>query len=258
MSHLKCPASYPSSRALPELLPCPQCNTLIEIWTDEIKGECSKCKFFLKKLEISNTSLTLINAQNKENEKLKKLTEYAKKLGASDANVILTKDIIIDSKLADICKKPKCENYGLSKSCPPNVAGPLVFKKQLEKYSKAIVFKIDVLSQILFSSERREFFQLLHEIAANIEQYAVKMEFKNSKGYAGGSCKKIFCYDYNDCPEILEKGKCRNPQSARPSMSGFGINVLKLMEQADWKMNKGTNTDSSKTKMTNICGLVLI
>ncbi len=258
MSHLKCPASYPSANALPELLACPKCNFLVEIWTDEIKGQCQKCKTYFKKSEFSNTSLVLINAQNKENKKLKKLTEYAKKSGASHAAVILTKDIIVDTKLADICKKPQCENYGLSKSCPPNVAGPLAFKKQLKNHTKAIVFKIDVLSQILFSSERREFFQLLHEIAASIEQAAIEMGFKNSSAYAGGSCKQIFCYDYKDCLEIIEKGKCRNPQSARPSMSGFGINVLKLMEQAGWKMSKASNNDSSKTKMTNICGLVLI
>lgn len=196
---------------------------------------------------------------NKNTQKLKALLREAQQSGASEAKIISARDIVVDHHLADMCREPRCENYGLSKSCPPHVSGPTVFKQELEKFSQAVFFKIDVPSEILYSGERREVFQLLHEIASGIETSAVKMGFVDARAYAGGSCKKIFCHDHGECLALSEKGKCRNPQHARPSMSGFGVNVAKLFKTAGWKMNwTAHDTDSTETPMANVCGLVLI
>jgi predicted metal-binding protein len=191
--------------------------------------------------------------------KLKKLIQHAYRSGATHVAIVSTTDIIVDDNLAKMCREPRCENYGLSKSCPPHVSGPSAFRKQLEKYDQAIFFKIDVPSKILYSSDRRELFQLLHEIAAGIEHMAIKMGFANAQAFAGGSCKEIFCHDHPECLAISEEGKCRNPRYARPSMSGFGINVAKLIETAGWTESEDTHdADSATTKMAYIFGLVLI
>jgi predicted metal-binding protein len=191
--------------------------------------------------------------------KLKQLIQDAHKLGSTQVSIVSTRNIIVDDNLADRCREPRCENYGLSKSCPPHVPGPSAFRKQLERYSQAIFFKIDVPSEILYSSERRELFQLLHEIAAGIEKSAVEMGFADAQAYAGGSCKSIFCHDHIECLALSEKGKCRNPQYARPSMSGFGINVAELFKTSGWTISWVThNMDATTTKMASVCGLVLI
>lgn len=191
--------------------------------------------------------------------KLNDLVEHAHKSGATSIEIISTKDIVVDNKFAEMCLEPRCENYGLSKSCPPHVSGPSAFKQKLEKFNKAAFFKIDVPSEILYSNERLELFQLLHEIAAGIEQTAIKIGFTNAQAYAGGSCKELFCHDHSECRALSKNGKCRNPLSARPSMSGFGINVAKLMEIADWTANWVTHgTDSSVIKMANVNGLILL
>jgi predicted metal-binding protein len=196
---------------------------------------------------------------NSNSKKLNALIQDAQRSGASEAKIISARDIVVDHHLADMCREPRCENYGLSKSCPPHVSGPFVFKQELEKYNQAIFFKIDVPSAMLYSGERREAFQLLHEIAADIETSAVKMGFVDARAYAGGSCKKIFCHDHGECLALSEKGKCRNPQHARPSMSGFGVNVAKLFKTAGWKMSwTAHDTDSTEIPMANVCGLVLI
>lgn len=196
---------------------------------------------------------------NENNKKLKALIQDAQQSGASEAKIISARDIVVDHHLADMCREPRCENYGLSKSCPPHVSGPFIFKQVLEKFNQAIFFKIDVPSEVLYSGERREVFQLLHEIASGIETSAVKMGFVDAQAYAGGSCKKIFCHDHGECLALSEKGKCRNPQHARSSMSGFGVNVAKLFKTAEWKMNwTAHDTDSTETPMANVCGLVLI
>ena len=190
---------------------------------------------------------------------LRKLTQLACQLGASDAKTISTTEISVEEDLAKLCREPRCQNYGLSTSCPPYVAGPDGFRKLLKNFKHAVVFKIDVPSEILFSNERREIFQLLHEIAAGIEQSAIEMGLHDSNAYAGGSCKQIFCRDHADCQVLAEGGECRNPLCARPSMSGFGINVLKLKQAVGWLSNKThRGADPDTVSMETVCGLVLI
>ncbi len=203
----------------------------------------------------NNCSVTL----KEDSDKLETLRQYATVSGASKAAIISATDIVVEETLANMCFEPKCPNYGLSKSCPPNVSGPPGFRKQLNKCEQALFFKIDVPSELLFSSDKREIFQLLHELAAGIEQKAVELGFENSKGYAGGSCKSIFCEKYIECAVLSGEGKCRNLQSARQSMSGFGVNVSKLMATAGWPLKKATGGANHDTeKMSHVCGLVLI
>ena len=196
---------------------------------------------------------------NEQNHKFKEIIEEAYKLGASKASIISAKDISVDHSLADRCREPKCIYYGLSKSCPPHVAGPSGFKKNLENYDHAIFFKIDIPAEILYSSQNREIFQLLHQIAASIEKTAINNGFAEPQAYAGGSCKNIFCHEHSECQALSENGKCRHPEYARPSMSGFGIHVAKLFEACGWTGGRITDDpDSGKEKTESVCGLVLI
>ena len=192
-------------------------------------------------------------------EKLAILTGGALDLGASGVKVIAAGDIVIRDELADRCREPGCEHYGKSKSCPPNVAGPSWFKKLLKNYSRAVLFKIDVPSDILFSSERFDVFRLLHTTAAGIEQAAIEMGCSGAQAFAGGSCKELFCSDHRECQALSKKGTCRNPDQARPSMSGFGIDVASLFKAAGWNMDWVFDDNGrTKTKMANVSGLVLI
>lgn len=187
------------------------------------------------------------------------LTQLACRLGASDAAVIPTREISVENDLAKLCQEPQCENYGLSTSCPPHVAGPDGFREYQKVFHDAVVFKIDVSTEILLSNQRREVFQLLHEIAANIEQAAVKMGCSHSKGFAGGSCKTLFCRDHADCRVLAEGDACRHPDRARQSMSGFGINVSKLIQTAGWHMDRITRkTDPDDVPMGSVSGLILV
>jgi predicted metal-binding protein len=127
----------------------------------------------------------------------------------------------------------------------------------MSRYS--IVVRIDVPTSAMFSDERREIMQLLHEIVAGVEKKAAGMGYKGTKAFAGGSCKYLFCRDHTTCRVLAEKGECRNPQSARPSMSGFGINVSRLMHSAGWSLEKATRAQASdEESMTWVAGLIMI
>jgi hypothetical protein len=41
-------------------------------------------------------------------------------------------------------------------------------------------------------------------------------------------------------------------------MSGFGINVSKLMQAAGWTMSRAVRTETDAIAMGTLCGLVLI
>lgn len=180
-------------------------------------------------------------------------------MGASDAQRIASSEIIVENSLADLCREPQCENYGLSASCPPHVSGPSEFRKLQKTLKDAIVVRIVVPAASLFSDERREIMRLLHEIVAGIEQEAVNMGHGGSRAFAGGSCKKIFCNDHAECQRLSDAGECRYPNDARPSMSGFGINVSELMRTCGWPANISTRKKmSGKDSMSWVAGLVLI
>jgi predicted metal-binding protein len=190
---------------------------------------------------------------------LKELIQLSYRLGATNASIISAMDISIEDDLVSFCREPRCENYGLSPSCPPHVTGPSGFRALLKTVEHAIVIRIDVPSSVLFSNERREVMALLHEIVAGVEQAAVRMGYAYAKAFAGGSCKNIFCHDHADCRRLSKKGDCRNPQYARPSMSGFGINVSKLMKAAGWPGDiNPSGLDSDTESMSWVTGLIVI
>jgi predicted metal-binding protein len=189
---------------------------------------------------------------------LEQLLQGACLAGATQAAILAAQDIVIEDDLAAKCLQPRCENYGLSMSCPPHVAGPAVLRKELVAYTKALFFKIDVPWEVLFSSDNRELFQLLHEVAAGIEQSAIKLGMVRAKAFAGSSCKSVFCAEHPACQALTAIGRCRHPQSARPSMSGFGINVAELLRRVGWEASADNGGKDVEGTISYVCGLVLL
>ena len=190
---------------------------------------------------------------------LPSLVDLALDAGADRAAVIPAGKVVVDGSLADRCRAPRCPNYGLSINCPPHVPGPLWFQKEIENYTQALFFTIAVPSDRLFSDHRGEAFARLQKTAVAIEQKAVQAGFARVRAYAGGSCRETFCHTHGDCPPLLQKGVCRYPQYARPSMSGFGIDVARLFETAGWTMRMVQSApDAGESSTADICGLILI
>jgi len=81
---------------------------------------------------------------------LKELVRLACSLGASDAQITSSGDILVENDLANLCKEPQCENYGLSLSCPPHVSGPSEFRKLQKSIKHAVVVRIVVPSPRFF------------------------------------------------------------------------------------------------------------
>lgn len=188
------------------------------------------------------------------------LTREAMSLGATSSAIISSVEIQVKEDLAALCNGAyTCPNYGLAASCPPNVEGPVAFRKWQAESTYSITIKIELPTTQMFSDERKGIMQLLHQIVAAVEQKAIEMGLENSKGFAGGSCKELFCGDQEQCCVLAEKKLCRHPESARPSMSGFGIDVTQLMKSCGWSAQKAEKSKVSEKDATSwIAGLIML
>jgi predicted metal-binding protein len=173
------------------------------------------------------------------------LIRLAHEAGATAAAVITAESIVLSEDLAALCHPDACERYGQAPSCPPVIRGPEDFRERFAGFDAALVIRIDVPTEILLSSQRREVMGLLHEVAAAVERSAAALGWPAASALAGGSCKYLFCHQEKDCPVLAGAGGCRHPDTARPSMSGFGIDVTRLMESAGWTMRRAGDAETS-------------
>jgi predicted metal-binding protein len=172
----------------------------------------------------------------------------------------LSKEIQVKDGLAALCNGAyTCPHYGLAASCPPHVEGPAAFRKWQARSKYAITVKIELPTSIMFSNERQGVMQLLHQIVAAVEQKAIAMGFEKSKAFAGGSCKELFCGDQEKCRVLAENKPCRHEASARPSMSGFGIDVIRLMTSSGWPASRAEKPNLPGIDATSwVAGLILL
>ena len=141
----------------------------------------------------------------------------------------------------------------------PNVEGPVEFRKWQEGSEYSITVKIELPASVMFSDERKSVMQLLHQIVAAVEQKAIEIGFGKSKAFAGGSCKKLFCDDQENCCVVAENKPCRHIEFARPSMSGFGIDVTQLLKSSGWSAQKVKNANlSNEDAISWVAGLIML
>jgi predicted metal-binding protein len=193
-------------------------------------------------------------------QQLVQLTQEAKSLGASASAIISSNDIQVRDDLAKLCNGEYiCPNYGLAASCPPHVEGPTQFRKWQSQSQYSVTVKIELPTSVMFSDERNDIMKMLHTIVAEVEQEAIKIGFKKSKAFAGGSCKTLFCDDQEKCCVVTENKPCRHKEHARPSMSGFGIDVTQLMKSSGWSAQKAKDINLSDTDPKSwVAGLIML
>ncbi len=189
----------------------------------------------------------------------KALIQQARNLGVGDIRLIASDRIQVEEKFARICRDPGCPSYGQGANCPPHVMPPSAFRELLVRYPEALVFKFDVPTEILLGDARFEVARLVHETAATLEEKALSCGYAAARGLAASSCKRIFCAVEKDCRVLAENGTCRHPDTARPSISGLGVNFFELARTVGWPVHKITRqSDPAETPMGLMAGIVLL
>ncbi len=190
---------------------------------------------------------------------LQELIRHAFELGVSDARIIPARSIVVEDRFAEMCASPRCPGYGQGPGCPPHVMKPAEFRELLSRYEHALVFKIDAPTEVLLGDERHDVARRIHEISATIERLAREWGYAESRGFAAGSCKMIFCADRESCVVLENGGECRFPDRARASLSGIGVNFEELCKSVGWRFQIITkDTASDEVPMGMMAGMVLI
>jgi len=198
--------------------------------------------------------IPVVKSEAEKRERLQHLLTQAERAGATRAAILPAHCVQVEEELAAFCRHPRCPFWGLSLSCPPHVAGPEGFSQLLRTCKDVLVVRLEVQACSLQGGERPQVFRLLHELVASVELRAQALGFTDAAGFAGGSCKASFCADKTKCSVLAGRGKCRYPDQARPSLSGYGVNVGTLMRAAGWD----SELFASGNEMSWLAGLVLL
>jgi predicted metal-binding protein len=195
---------------------------------------------------------------------LEKYRLIAIELGASDAQIIKSKQVIVEYRVSGKCKIPKCAYYGTNINCPPFVTPVEDMRKMLKEYEYGIFIRIVLPSDHMAGVEAFEEDRIgldlrkLHEIVSRVESHAFYDGYYLAMGFAGGPCKRAFCHNVECCALISGKG-CRHSLMARPAMEAVGINCFKMATKEGWDIYPiGKETSPDDVPYGTRLGLILI
>jgi predicted metal-binding protein len=169
---------------------------------------------------------------------LKNFREKALHWGASMAEIIPANWVEIDERVRLKCSIPLCTHYNKNIFCPPHAPPLDQIRKAFARYSRAILFALDVIPVEHFSGgteERKgggDWSKKGFEIVGRIETLAFGSGYYLAMGFGQASCKKVLCSQNKCLP--LDGGKCPYQLKARPSMEGMGIDVFGLVTKVGW------------------------
>jgi predicted metal-binding protein len=201
---------------------------------------------------------------------LEDLKKFAMDLGAADARIISTNDVVVENRVVLKCKY-WCSQYGMNWSCPPRVPSVEEFRSILKEYEYAMVARFQSSAEVsakaadlLTSREalgvRRgmkdleNFYGVWGEdkrkanaALLKLEKFAFTKGFPFALGLRAGSC--------NLCPKCDVTKPCVHPEMLRFSPESVGVNLIKTLKNAEMSLNIPV---SKLGENTNIVTMLLI
>ena len=186
----------------------------------------------------------VVNRSERETlDDLERYRELALSLGATDAKIIGTQDIIIDPRVRMKCIYPKCQWYGTNAHCPPNGPDIDTVVSVVSRYKHAIFYHIQVPTEDFVGvyldvdgrpkPAKRQLVN--YKISSAVESQAFYDGYVLALGFAGGPCKAVFCFN-KECSAIQPGQGCRAAGKARSSLEGFYIHAFAMAANAGWEI----------------------
>jgi len=195
---------------------------------------------------------------------LERYRQTAIELGATDAKVISSSQVIIDERVRLKCIYPKCKWYGTNVNCPPYAVDLEIMKKALTKYNRAVFFMLEAPSKdfvgpdVVKLGTHVKWTKKVYEITSKIESAAFYDGYHLAMGFAGGPCKSIFCPD-KDCSALRPGCGCRHYLKSRSAMEGVGMDVFTMAARTGWEVYPcGASLKPEDVPHGIRCGLILI
>jgi predicted metal-binding protein len=162
-------------------------------------------------------------------------------LGAADAKIISSEQVIVEDRVRLKCMVPRCPHYGESPNCPPYAPLPEETRRIVREYHQGVFVRLMIPSDQIAGEKAMEenrmkpFRRKIHEIVSKLESEAFYDGYPLALGFAAGSCKRTFCYDV-ECAALSPGKGCRHPLWSRPSMESVGMNVYTMAAKAGWEI----------------------
>lgn len=195
---------------------------------------------------------------------LEKYRQRSVELGATDAKVITTDEVVIDERVLAKCTYPRCFGYGTNANCPPYAMSPDQLRKVLNKFRYAIFIKLEVPADDIAGVEARDrkllkpFIRKLAEITAKIEAEAFYDGYHLALAFGNGSCKGLFCADV-ECRALVPGQACPHHLRARAPMEAVGMDAFTMAAKAGWDIYPiGSTTSASEVPYGLRLALVLV
>lgn len=174
---------------------------------------------------------------------LERYKDLALQMGAAGAASIRAGDVTIDERVRLKCVVPRCIRAGETPNCPPHAPDLDLVRRAFGRYTWAILFKclvepIEAYAPGRGSTKEEQrrvlsFHKKSGDITHALERQAYKDGYHLAMGLGCGSCKDYLCQGL--ICQVLDSGRCRFPQRARPAMEAMGIDVVALINKARWQ-----------------------
>ncbi|MGI5940037.1 MAG: DUF2284 domain-containing protein [Thermoleophilia bacterium] len=192
---------------------------------------------------------------------LESLRKEAVELGATDAKIISTGEIIVDERVRAKCINPKCMWYGTNANCPPHSPDLDFVRKTVGRFQFGIFImtkypREDFNGKYDDAPANKDRLDS-HRIVAKIEAGAFHRGYHMALGFADGPCKSRYCLD-REC-SVLTGAGCRMGLRARGAMESWGMDAYLMATRAGWEVYPiGVNTRTDDVPYRVTLGLVLI
>ncbi len=195
---------------------------------------------------------------------LEKYRRHAVELGATDAKVITTDQIVLDERVVAKCTYPRCPGYGTNANCPPYAMTLDQTRRVVSKFRYALFLKLEVPSPEIAGPEAREknlplpYQRKLAEITARIEGEAFSDGYHLALAFGNGSCKGLFCPNV-ECRALVPGQACPHLFKARAPVEAVGMDVYTMAARVGWDIYPiGISTPPSEVPFGLRLTLVLV
>lgn len=196
---------------------------------------------------------------------LERYRTMAIEMGATDAVIIPSPEIIIDERVRAKCIYPKCSHYGSNINCPPYAPDLDFMRRVVSNYRYAILFAVkDETGDFIGAGFRKRVGRenptkiILNTICSEIESRSFYEGYHLSLAFGQGPCKSFWCPDQS-CSALQPGTVCRFSLKARSSMEAVGIDVFTMAAKRGWDVYPcGERVDTNQIPHVLVVGLILI
>jgi predicted metal-binding protein len=173
--------------------------------------------------------------------KLETYAEKARSLGVSKAEIIHTRNVVVENWVRLKCQYG-CGAYGDCLTCPPYSPTPGYMRKMIGEYSKGLLMQV----QNIRAANRPRLGSTLRGIVTDLEREIFLDGYHKAFGLAAGPCRL--------CRTCDTTRDCKHPYIARPSMEACGIDVYQTARNCGFELHVVKTEDSPYSYV----GLILI